>query len=55
MIAALSADTGRFLYAVAFFIMVAAAVYDFVLSRKVTWAVLVATAWAVVMFVWWSP
>jgi hypothetical protein len=55
MTAQLSGDTMTVLYAVAFFVMLASAVFELVQARKVTWALLVSASWACVMFVWWNP
>lgn len=52
----LDVDNGlaNVLYAVAFFAMVAACVVELKDNgRRLSWALLVSAAWAVVMFVWW--
>ncbi len=54
MIASLNHDEVNLLYAVAFFVMLAAAVFEAYAVRKLTWALLVSVSWACAMFVWWQ-
>lgn len=55
MMLALSQDNTNLLYALAFFFMLAAFVFEAFTTRKLTWSLLVSASWATVMFVWWSP
>lgn len=52
----LTRDDAQVIYAVAFFAMVAAVIVELRPVRRapwITWALLVAVSWALIMFVWW--